>query len=461
MKTTGTRSLILYIIGFGFLFGLGVFLYGFATQGGNWAVQPFNRHVSGDGGVSASGEILDRNGTVLAQSVDGSRIYNSDAETRLAMLHVVGDTQGYISTGVQYNFRSELSGYNPVTGLVSPTGKSNGNKIRLTLDSSLCKLAVQEFGSRDGAAVLYNYRTGELLCMVSAPGFDPQNPPSDLTTDKTGKYDGVFLNKALSSTFTPGSIFKVVTAAAAIEGIPDLDSRTWECNGSVTINGNKITDVASYGTLNFKNALAKSSNVAFAQIAVELGEDKMAAAADSMGFNESFSLDGIPAAKSVYSVKGAQPNELGWSGVGQYTDLANPYQMMILMGAIANGGTPVLPYEIAEITTPYGFSLKTGAGQDGKQMLKTTTANRLKTYLRYNVTSAYGDGLFPGLAVCAKTGTAEVGKTKNPNCWMVGFSSNEETPYAFAVVVENETSSLKSAGRIASALMQAAAENKD
>lgn len=461
MKTTGARSLILYIIGIGFLFGLGVFLYGFATEGGDWAVQPFNRHISGEGGVSASGRILDRNGEVLAQSVNGKRVYNDDAETRRAMLHAVGDTQNYISTGVQYNFRSELSGYNPVTGLVAPTGKPNGSDVRLTLDSGLCKLALQKFGSRDGAALLYNYRTGELLCMVSAPGFDPQNPPSDLTTDKTGKYEGVFLNKALSSTFTPGSVFKLVTAAAAIEGIPDLDSRTWNCNGSVTINGNKITDVASYGKLDFKNALAKSSNVAFSQIAVELGADKMEAAADSMGFNQRFSLDGIPTAKGVYSVKGAQPNELGWSGVGQYTDLANPYQMMVLMGAVANGGTPVTPYEVAKITSPFGIALKSGGTRNGERMLSAATADRLKTYMRYNVTNAYGDGLFPGLSVCAKTGTAEVGGTKKPNCWMVGFSSDEKTPYAFAVVVENEKSSLKSAGQIASALMKAAAEKKD
>lgn len=460
MKTTGTRSLILYIVGLGFLFGLGVFLYGFAKDGGNWAVQPFNRHVSGEGGGLASGRILDRNGEVIAQSVGGKRVYGGDAATRRAMLHVVGDSRNYISTGVQYNFRSELSGYNPVTGLVSPTGKPNGNDIRLTLDSSLCKLAVKKFGSRDGAAVLYNYRTGELLCMVSAPGFDPQKPPADLTTDKTGKYEGAFLNKALSSTFTPGSVFKVVTAAAAIDGIPDLDSRTWNSNGSVTINGNKITDVKAYGKLNFKNALAKSSNVAFSQIAVELGADRMIETAEALGFNKSFSLDGIPAAKSVYSVKGAQPNELGWSGVGQYTDLANPYHMMILMGAIANGGTPVLPHEIGAVTAPFGLTLKTGQAKNGDRMLETVTANRLKAYLRYDVTNAYGDGLFPGLAVCAKTGTAEVGNTKKPNCWMVGFSSNEATPYAFAVVVENETSGLRSAGQIASALMKAAAEKK-
>ena len=458
MKTTGARSLILYIIGLGFLFGLGVFLYGLFTNGGNWAMQPFNKHLTAGSQLSYGGEILDRNNTVLAKSENGKRIYNSDEQVRRAMLHAVGDTSGYNSTGIQYNYRSELSGYNFFTGLTSPTGKSTGSNIRLTLDSSLCKLALQKLNGHNGAAAVYNYKTGEILCMVSAPGFDPQNPPADLNTDKSGKYDGVYLNRVLSSSYTPGSIFKLVTSAAAIESIPNLDSRTWESNGSITINGNKITDVASYGKLNFKNALAKSSNVVFSQIAIELGADKMTAMANEMGFNRSFELDGISTSKSVYSVTGAQPNELGWSGVGQYTDLTNPYHMMLLMGAIANGGKPVQPYVIDRITTSFGMTAKSGKTQPGAQLLSASTAARLKTYMRYDVTNEYGDGLFPGLAVCAKTGTAEVGGGKNPNGWMVGFSSNADTPLAFAVVVENSRTGIGSAGQVASALMTAAAK---
>lgn len=460
MKTTGTRSLILYILGIGFLFGLGVFLFGLFSEGGNWAMQPFNKHLTGGGQLTAGGgQILDRSGVVLAKSENGARVYNSDETVRRAMLHAVGDTNGYISTGIQYNYRAQLSGYNPVTGLTTPTGKTAGSSIQMTLDSALCKLALQKLGNRNGAVAIYNYKTGEMLCMVSTPSFDPQNPPKDLNTDKTGKYEGVFLNKVLSAAYTPGSIFKLVTSAAAIEAFPDLDSRTWDCNGSILINGNKITDVAKYGRLDFKNALAKSSNVAFAQIAVELGKDKMAAMANQLGFNRTFSLDGITTSKSVYNVAGAQANELGWSGVGQYTDLTNPYHMMLLMGAIANGGTPVQPYVIQKITSSFGLVTQSGSAQDGGRLLSAQTASRLKTYMRYNVTKEYGDRLFPGLAVCAKTGTAEVGGGKDPNGWMVGFSSNSSTPLAFAVVVENSRTGIGSAGQVTSALMQAAAKN--
>ena len=455
MKTTGTRSLILFLLAAGFFLGLGVFLYGLATEGGKWAVQPFNGHISGTGVSSGEGKILDRSGNVIARTKDGKRVYSEDYATRCALVHAVGDTQGNISTGVQYQYRSELSGYNFITGLVSPTGSTNGCDVRLTLDSSLCRLARQKLDGRNGAAALYNYKTGELLCMVSTPDYDPQNPPKDIDTNKA--YSGAYLNKVLSSTFTPGSIFKIVTSAAAIENIPDLDSRTWISNGSVVINGNKITDLGSYGRVSFKQALAKSSNVVFSQIAVEVGAQKLQAEANRMGFNSSFSLDGTAAAKSSYSVSSAAPDELGWSGVGQYTDMVNPFHMLVLMGAVANGGTPVMPYLVKSVTTPVGIPVKSGTAQTGSQLVDSSTAARLQTYMRYDVTYEYGDDLFPGLHVCAKTGTAEVGGGRKPNCWMVGFSSDSSTPYAFVVLVENTSGSVATAGRVAGALMTAAA----
>ena len=455
MKTTGRRSIVLVLLAAGFFLGLGVFLYGLATQGGYWAVQPFNGHLTGTG-VSAAGKIYDRGGTVLAQTSDGKRVYAEDELTRRALLHAVGDTNGYISTSVQSVYRSELSGYNFITGLGSPTGKSGGCDISLTLSADLCRLAREKLGSRNGAVAVCNYQTGEMLCMVSTPDFDPENPPADLDTNSA--YSGAYLNKVLSSSFTPGSIFKVVTAAAAIENLPDLDSRVWDCSGSVTINGNRITDIESYGKLDFRNALAHSSNVAFAEISVELGAEKLAAQARSMGFGGSFSLDGIPAAASSFDISGATDDELAWSGVGQYTDLANPFHMLVLMDAIANGGTPVLPYLVKSVNLPDGFPLKTGSGKTGSALVQAATAERLKTYLRYNVTSEYGDSLFPGLSVCAKTGTAEVGG-EDPTCWMVGFSSDSAAPLAFVVMVENSSSgSVASAGKIASAVMSEAAK---
>ena len=105
MKTTGGRAGILYLMILGFFVGLGVFLYGYGKDGSAWAMQPFNKYASGDSQLTTAGDVLDRSGVVLAKSEGGKRVYSSDETIRRAMLHAVGDTNGYISTGVQYLYR--------------------------------------------------------------------------------------------------------------------------------------------------------------------------------------------------------------------------------------------------------------------------------------------------------------------------------------------------------------------
>lgn len=120
-----------------------------------------------------------------------------------------------------------------------------------------------------------------------------------------------------------------------------------------------------------------------------------------------------------------------------------------------------MPYMVQSVVSPVGIPVKVGTAQTGNEMVSPTTAARLREYMRYNVTDSYGDDLFPGMNVCAKTGTAEVGGGKKPNCWMVGYSTNNSTPYAFVVLVEDSSqTSVASAGRIASALMKKAASIK-
>jgi peptidoglycan glycosyltransferase len=161
-----------------------------------------------------------------------------------------------------------------------------------------------------------------------------------------------------------------------------------------------------------------------------------------MGFNSSFAVDDNVTAVSSYQVSTSDGEEsLAWSGIGQYTDTVNPVHMMILMGAIAKGGTPVLPYTIVGTTAT-----------KGSQLLSSDVAKTLQSMMRDNVTNGYGDSMFPGMEVCAKTGTAEV-EGEEDTGWIVGFSQNKDTPYAFAVVVEEGGYGRTSAGYIASSLM--------
>lgn len=169
----------------------------------------------------------------------------------------------------------------------------------------------------------------------------------------------------LSSTFTPGSIFKIVTSAAAIENIPDLYDRTWVCNGSENIGGSEVTCTETHGTLTYKEAMAHSCNIVFAKLAVELGSDTMTKTAEKIGINSSFDVDGIKTAKGSYDVSDANENQLGWSGVGQYNDKVNPMQMAIICGAIANGGKATNPTLIKDesILSALGINYKS-SGQE-------------------------------------------------------------------------------------------------
>lgn len=290
--------MIVFLLAASFVFGLGVFFFRLIFHGEAWATSSVNQHLSGSGSLSTAGQVLDRNNVVLAQTVDGNRVYNADADTRKAMLHTVGDNERFISTAVQNANRSDLAGYNFFTGITLPQITGKGSDIHLTLDSDVCRTAYQSMNGRKGAVMVYNYKTGETICMVSTPTFDPNNPP-DINGDSSGQYEGVYLNNVLSSVYTPGSTFKVITCAAAIDYISDINSRTFTCNGSIDVNGQKITCMAHHGNISFEEAMSQSCNVVFAEIAMELGKDKMTTEAEKLGFNRSFSVEGISTAKSV------------------------------------------------------------------------------------------------------------------------------------------------------------------
>ena len=449
MRTTGFRSMVLYLLLACFVGGvvyLGVNLF---LHGGQWAMQPYNGHIS-----SSLGNISDRSGNVLATSTEEGRTYSDSETVRRALLHTVGDPYGYISTSVEYTMRDKLTGYNLITGLNDTIFNRMGSDIALTVDQNSCAAAYNALGGKNGAVLVYNYQTGEILVKVSAPGFDPAYIPEDLETNEA--YKGVYLDNTLSSSFTPGSIFKIVTAAAAMEKWPDTWSQwTHTCTGSENIGGSDVTCLygAAHGDQDMFSAMGNSCNVFFASLATEIGAQALQAKAEEMGFGREFSLGSVPTAQSEIDLSAANQNQLAWAGVGQYTVLSNPYHMMVLMGAIANGGEYVQPKLTQESQLFSGLL----PGED-RTLVTAAEAQNLTQLLRGDVENYYGDWLFPtGMNVCAKTGTGEVGEGKAPNCWMVGFCDSVDYPYAFAILVEEGTGGIESAGSVASAVMNALA----
>ena len=452
MKNTTGRAYVLYFVLIAFFVGFGILLYTFIMNGSDWATNKANRHLYSEGSISAAGAIYDRDGDVLAQTVDGKRRYSESASVRKSTLHTIGDLNGFIATGVQYTYRHTLTGYDFVNGISSIVQYGKGNDIHLTVDADVCETAYKALNGRNGAVGVYNYKTGEIICMVSTPTYDPKSKPSDIDTNP--KYEGVYLNRVLSGLYTPGSTFKVITAASAIENIPDIYQREFNCTGEYDTGDGKVICNSTHGKVNFEQALNRSCNSAFAQIAIELGNEKLTATARELGFNISLEVEGIASpAKSLFDVSKTAKVDLGWAGIGQYTTLANPYQMMTAMGCIANAGVAVEPYVVDCIETPKQFKKETQSQVSEGIALPADVANKLKAMLRSNVENYYGDSKFPGLEMCGKTGTAQIDDGE-PHSWFVGFSQNEATPYAIVVVVENGGSGLKAAGTVANKVMQ-------
>ncbi|MCR3923306.1 MAG: penicillin-binding transpeptidase domain-containing protein, partial [Firmicutes bacterium] len=284
-------------------------------------------HLHTNGKLDSSGTIYDRTGTMLLQVVDGMIVYNQDRTIRTALMHVTGDPHHNVATAAFEAYRDRLTGWDLLNGAYRFNDKlSSRNDLTLTLDATLATTAYRALQGRKGAVGVYNYKTGEILCMVSTPSFDPQHPP-DVKANPT-QYEGVYINRFLSSAYTPGSVFKLVTTAAAIDRLPHIETTLYQCEGRMQIGSDLVTCVSAHGDVTLAQALAKSCNVAFAQITLELGADTLQEYANLAGFNTSLSVDGIPTAQGKVNVKDTKDVDLAWAGIGQYTNTANPLNFM-------------------------------------------------------------------------------------------------------------------------------------
>ena len=423
MKKVKRRATAALLIAALLVVGLAVYLVRLADDGGAWA--------SYFSGGTPGGTILDRNGVVLYSSDEDGYSFAEDWSTRVSCYHLLGDPNGNVRTGALRQFRDRLAGYSFLEGATS------GKTISLSVDSTLNVTAYSALAGRSGAVMLMDYTTGEVLCMVSSPGDDPENPSSEPA-------DGTYLNKCLSSSFTPGSVFKLVTLAAAIDSIPDLFERSLWCEGEMIVDGALLTCTGNHGSQTIEQALANSCNCAFGTLALELGPDIMAEYAEKLGMTASLQLDGMDILPGSFTKGGAGSVGLAWSGVGQYEDLVCPYAMLRYVSAIANGGSVYEPTLLGH-----------GSLDRETELLSAETAQRIAEMMNYNVQNAYGSWVFPGLDVSAKTGTAEVGDGTS-HAWMTGFLNDPAHPYAFVVILEHAGGGLANAGPVANTVLQAA-----
>ena len=438
MRKLEKRAIICMTLAAVLFIGTGIFVFRFVKNGGEWATFYANQHIYNEGRLDI-GKVYDINGKLLAENADGEVKYNEDYGIRRGTVHAVGDMDGNIATSALSAFKSDIVGYSLVTGTYSVNGK--GNDVKLNIDADVCKTAYEALGGRDGVVGVYNYKTGEIVCMVSSPDFDPADPP-EIDSDDTS---GIYINKFFSAKMIPGSIFKLVTSAAAIENQPDMEGWTAYCDGATEINGETIRCTGAHGTVNFEEALANSCNCAFAQLTQEIGPTIMRDYVDKCGLTKSYNIDGIHTATGSFEFPDNTPLNLAWAGIGQYNDLINPCSMMVYMGAIANGGKAAVP--------EFKHSVLPGAKMT-EQMIRPETSEKLSYMMKNNVVETYGEYNFPGLDIYAKSGTAEV-YNREPNAWFSGFIKNPGKPYAFIVCIEDSGYGSTVAAPVANTVLQA------
>lgn len=423
--------------------------YSVAVNGNRWFTSASNTFVRSKKKDVIPGKILDRNGEVLAYSdTENNRVYHRDADTRRAMVHVVGDKQGNVNNGAESFMAGSLYGFQ--MSLLERFScffrgvQRTGDDVQLTLDSRLSAYASGLFPQgKAGAAVVMNYKTGEMLMEISLPQYDPEQLTASVKNDPQKP----FYNRAVQGLYAPGSTFKIVTAVSALENAADAATRDWQCNGLLQVGDRYVTDagtdlesgkVVSHGRLTLQRAFQVSCNNTFAQIALNLGDQQLRKTAERFGFGDNFLFRDVVVENSSYPTQNRTEREIAWTGVGQSSLTASPLHMCMIGAAVANGGVMMEPYTVRR-TVAFNGTLRTEASPRVYRTAMTAAdANTLKMYMQQVVEAGTGTGArIAGIKVCGKTGSAEVDTQENANAWFVGFLDEETHPYAIAVVVEN------------------------
>lgn len=437
--------------------------YSLFMNGSRWIASSVNPRVKAESKNVIRGDIYDRNNTLLASTNNGQRVFQSKEKARKAVVHVLGDAERNVANGIEGFHAGYLLGFNTtlaerVVQLINQKEIRKGDDLILTIDGGLSTYILEQFtqrtGGKNGAVVVMNYKTGEILSMVSFPNFDPHDKNEKMKEDS----DQPFWNRASQGLYPPGSTFKIITLAAALQYLPDAATRTMVCNGHLQVGDSAVTDAGghSHGEITLKEAFAVSCNNIFAQLALELGDQKLKKTAEHFGFNDNFLFGDLVVENSTYPTKNRTEKELAWSGVGQSAIVSTPLHMCMVAGAIANGGNMMEPKLLGKVTSnnqsDTAITRKSLNPVIYKKAVSTGVAQTIKGYMASVVTQGSGGGAnVSGLTIDGKTGSAETSLQGEEvtHAWFVGFIDDSEHPYALSVLVEKGESGSRVAAPIA------------
>ncbi|MFG3290322.1 peptidoglycan D,D-transpeptidase FtsI family protein [Streptomyces sp. NPDC048179] len=393
-------------------------------------------------------------------------------------------SQSYAPTQLEGIYQDLLNGTDTrlKTAMDTVTDRrADPGDVVTTIDPAVQKAAYQALGGNKGAAVAMDPKTGKILAVVSTPSYDPSSLTDANTAGTAWKKlnadsDKPLTNRALRQPLPPGSTFKLVVAAAALEDglYPNVDTKTdspdpYTLPGTTTPLKNENTS-APCENASIRTALRYSCNNVFGKMAVDLGQDKVRAMAEKFGFNDDKLDVPVRAYTSVYP-KDMDKAQTGLSGIGQFDVTATPLQMAMVSAAIANGGKLVSPHMVSQITDSGGDVLKNYDDEaSSKEIVSSSTAEQLQSAMQTVVEDGTGtNARIDGVTVGGKTGTAQHGEnnSKTPYAWFTSYGKSDSTgkEVAVAVMVEqsdaarSEVSGNGLAAPVAKAMMEAALKN--
>ncbi|MGX6446782.1 peptidoglycan D,D-transpeptidase FtsI family protein [Patulibacter sp. S7RM1-6] len=412
------------------------------------------------------GKILAADGTVLARSArqrsrdTGSVVYKRRYPKGAEYVHSVGysDLRLGQQQGLERSQNDWLSGKavklaTAVDRLVQ--GDERGSDVRTTLEPKVQNAAISALGGRAGSVVALEPATGKVLAMVSVPGYDPTKAATD-PGYLNGLKDAARLNRATQAAYVPGSTFKVVTAAAA------LDTGKYTPDSTVDGTDNQVfsaTPLKNFGGENFpgttlRNALTHSVNTAFANVAEDLGKSTMQEYMERFGFGAKPALD-LPTDEVRTSGEWLAPQRKKDSGkfipaTSRYVDVARlgigqdklqvtPLQMAMVASTVANGGRLMQPHLVDRIIDPDGRVQRTVKPKQLRRVMSASAAGDLQSMMGDVVNEGTGTAsALTGIQVAGKTGTAELNIAQGLNdLWFIGSAPLQNPKVAVAVVVEN------------------------
>ena len=405
------------------------------------------------------GTVYTADGTMIIDHKQGPQGWEPMYPEGRPFAHLTGYS---METGLQRGLRDALYGQgefeDPWRELLR--GGPAGNDVVLTIDSEAQRLAIRELEREKGAIVALDARTGAVLVLASSPGYDPAQVTASKTEFDLFRFDPTVpeLNRAIQGLYPPGSVFKIFTAAVALDLGLVTPETTFNCRGEERIAGTRVTcrRRGGHGRLDLNHAMADSCNIVFAQLGDQIGTEKFREYVKRFHLLDKANL-GIPSnAGRMYDFNEPRAEiALVEAAFGQGATLLTPLAVARMTATIANGGTVLQPYIMLEVRSPEGQLLKQGNAQELGEAISAKTAAEVAGMMVEVVESGTGrPAALRRTTVAGKTGSAE-----NPHgaahAWFAAFAPAENPQVVVAVILEGGGAGGANAGPIARRIISA------